>query len=133
MLITMTRTMQSALVNLPDRARVLPLLGQAFHELGDFGAEPSMVFAGPDYTQRELDDDGRHNLWRLVRMALRSGGRCYLELSVDKAERSPGRPTPTSVSAELIEQEVRARGGYVERSEEGREPMTHRMVARWGA
>src|SRR5207253_3103034 len=58
-LITMTRTLQSKSVELPDRDAVLPVLGQAFRELGDFGAEPSMVFAGPDYSRRELDDGGR--------------------------------------------------------------------------
>jgi SAM-dependent methyltransferase len=79
-----------------------------------------------------LDDDGRHNLWRLVGMALRSGGRCYVEFSLDKAEKSPGMRTPTSVSAEVVEQEMRARGGDVERSEDGPEPMMRRVVARWG-
>ncbi len=59
MLITMTTNLRATLMRLPNKRTVLPVLGQAFHELGDFGREPSMVFAGPDHDRRELDDDGR--------------------------------------------------------------------------
>jgi len=59
MLINMTRTLRSELLARDDRADVLPVLAQAFRELGGCGAEPSMVFAGPKYARRELDDDGR--------------------------------------------------------------------------
>lgn len=59
MLITMTTNLQAALRRCPNQGEVLPLLGEAFHALGDFGQEPSMVFAGPKYGQRALDDDGR--------------------------------------------------------------------------
>jgi len=59
MMINMTTNLQAALKRCPNQGDVLPVLGQAFHELGDFGQEPSMVFAGPDYPAREFDDDGR--------------------------------------------------------------------------
>ena len=62
MRITMTKTLQrslSAVACVADQRAVTALLSLAFRELGPFGAEPSMLFAGPKYARIELDDGGR--------------------------------------------------------------------------
>ncbi len=59
MLINMTRTLQSTLTRLPNPGDAVPAMSKAFHELGDFGAEPSMVFAGPKFRARRIVDEGR--------------------------------------------------------------------------
>jgi hypothetical protein len=55
----MTRTLQAELCRLADPAPVVAVLSEAFRQIGGFEQEPSMVFAGPKYAERRLDDEGR--------------------------------------------------------------------------
>lgn len=65
-----------------------------------------------------LDDTARSQLWLLCRMALRGGGRLYLEFS---ATAGPGVPDPgppglvRRLDPELVRREIEAAGGRVER------------------
>jgi hypothetical protein len=94
------------------------------------------------YVRRLFDDlraDGRENFWRLTSMALRGGGRCYVETTVDAPSgptwrRSPRFPPSPDT---LIEEAARAGGTLVERTDL-KDPRPHllplklaRLVFEW--
>ena len=66
-----------------------------------------------------IDDDARAQLWVLCRMALRSGGRLFLEFSA-RTDGAAADPSPAGLvrrlDPELVAREVRSAGGVVERS-----------------
>lgn len=89
-----------------------------------------------------LEDDGRHNLWRLAQMALRAGGRLYLEFRTGKdadAEHEFGEHFRRYLSPDTVVDEIESRGGHIEYREEdhglavykNEDPHVCRIVVRW--
>jgi SAM-dependent methyltransferase len=89
-----------------------------------------------------LEDGGRHNLWRLAGMALRTGGRLYLEFRTDKdADRAHefGDHFRRYLSPDAVVREIESAGGRVEHREEGHglavyrheDPHVCRLVTTW--
>lgn len=89
-----------------------------------------------------LENQGRHNLWRLAEMALRGGGRMYLEFRVqDDAETLSRHREDVRhlLPSQAVAEEIRRRGGQIEHREESRglahhvdgDPLVCRLVAAW--
>jgi SAM-dependent methyltransferase len=89
-----------------------------------------------------LEDPGRHNLWRLARMALRSGGRLYLEFRTRKdahQRHAFGEHFRRFLRPSAVVDEIESSGGQIEHREEGHglavyrdeDPHVCRLVARW--
>lgn len=89
-----------------------------------------------------LEDEGRHHLWRLARMALRAGGRLYLEFRTGKdakAEHAFGEHFRRFLNPDTVVDEIESSGGHIEHREEGHgyavykneDPHVCRLVARW--
>jgi SAM-dependent methyltransferase len=91
-----------------------------------------------------LEDPSRRRLWRMASMALRGGGRLYLEFRTPK-DAGPTHRFPAAhrrfVDPRQVRREIEAAGGTVEYAEQGRgrarfedeDPYLCRMVARWTA
>lgn len=89
-----------------------------------------------------LEDEGRHNLWRLAELALRAGGSLYLEFRTGKdagASHAFGEHFRRFLDPDLVVDEVEARGGHVEHREEDHglavyrdeDPHVCRLVVGW--
>jgi SAM-dependent methyltransferase len=89
-----------------------------------------------------LEDAGRHHLWRLAEMALRSGGRLYLEFRTGEDAGEPhefGEHFRRFLSPDLVVEEIESRNGRVEHREEGHglavykheDPHVCRLVVGW--
>ncbi|MPZ01077.1 MAG: class I SAM-dependent methyltransferase [Actinophytocola sp.] len=89
-----------------------------------------------------MEDDGRHNLWRIAEMALRAGGRLYLEFRTGKdakAEHVFGEHFRKFLDPDAVVDEIEARGGHIEYREEdhglavykNEDPHVCRLVVRW--
>lgn len=89
-----------------------------------------------------LRDEGRQNLWRLAQLALRGGGRLYLEFRAPRdstTEHAFGRRYRNFVEPAIVVREIEQRGGRIEyRSEgqgmaafDGEDPHVCRLVASW--
>lgn len=122
-------------VNLYDLRYVLATGARLAHEDG-----PRALYAR--FLPHALEDVGRHQLWRLARMALRPGGRLYLEFRTRKDARKPhefGKHFRRFLKPDTVVRELEARGGHVEHREEGHglavyrdeDPHVCRIVARW--
>ena len=101
---------------------------------------PCSVYAR--FLPHAVEDDARHNLWRVAQMALARGGRMFLEFRVEGGQpreyafgdhwRNPLRP-------EVVAEELARYGGHVvERVEgrglapfEGEDPLICRLVVEW--
>jgi len=89
-----------------------------------------------------LDDRARDQLWLLCRMALRGGGRLFLEFSADTGVAAP-EPAPAGLVRRLdpgaVRREIEAAGGVVERERVragtdvlgNPDPTVCRMRVRW--
>lgn len=124
------------IVDLYDLRYVLATGARLAHEGG-----PRALYAR--FLPHALDDVGRHQLWRLVSMALRPGGRLYLEFRTRKDARKPhefGKHFRRFLAPDTVVRELEARGGRIEHREEGNglavyrgeDPHVCRIVARWG-
>ena len=99
---------------------------------------PHVVYAR--FLVHALEDDGRQNLWRLTRMLLQAGGRCYLEFRVGSTKHEFGEHFRQFVRPEVVSVEIEAHCGRVEHREvstglalyESEDPPVCRMVASWG-
>lgn len=89
-----------------------------------------------------LEDTGRHHLWRLAEMALRAGGRIYLEFRTGKdaaTEHAFGEHFRRFLDPDAVVHEIESRGGHIDHREEGyglavyknEDPHVCRLVARW--
>ena len=123
--------------NLYDTRHALALGGLLSHE-----PEPVNLYGR--FLLHALTELGVGNLWRLARMALRRGGRLYLEFLAPAPDAEPGeRAFPDHFRNPLdpaaVTDQIEAAGGWVEFQETGRglgiyqndDPYLCRMVARW--
>ncbi|GAA5104962.1 hypothetical protein GCM10025762_07510 [Haloechinothrix salitolerans] len=89
-----------------------------------------------------MEDAGRHHLWRLSQMALRKGGRLYLEFRTGKdakAEHVFGEHFRRFLDPDAVVDEIETRGGKIDHREEGHglavykdeDPHVCRLVVRW--
>jgi hypothetical protein len=86
-----------------------------------------------------LEDDGRQNLWRLVRLLLQGGGRAYLEFRVTETDHVFGEHFRHFVSPEVVMEEIARNGGRIEHHEvstglavyKDEDPLVCRIVATW--
>lgn len=89
-----------------------------------------------------LQDEGRHHLWRLARMALRSGGLLFLEFRTGKdAEASHvfGEHFRRLLDPDVVVDEIESYGGHISYREEGHrlapfreeDPHVCRLVVGW--
>lgn len=101
--------------------------------------EPHVLYAR--FLVEALKDEGRENLWRLAKLALRGGGALYLEFRTgkDRATRESGGPPRNFTRPDTVADEIRSHGGRIEHRAEGRgldayegtDPHLCRLVARW--
>ena len=128
--------MQWDLVNLYDTREVLA-----------YGARLARLPQAPDVYARflphDLEPHGRENLWRLSRMALRRGGRLFLEFRTPEDRERPhvyGEHTRFYLEPEQVVAEIEAAGGTVVHLVSGNpgmaklreeDPAVCRIVARW--
>lgn len=128
-------TAKFAVLNLLDIREVLSLGGAISHE-----SEPIDVYGR--FLVHALTDDGRASPWRLGSMALRRGGRMYLEFRTGSPQDLTyefGSHYRTYKQPEEITAEIVASGGRVEYHEEGygmaiykdEDPYVCRLVASW--
>lgn len=69
-----------------------------------------------------IEDVGRHHLWRLAELALRPGGRLYLEFRTGEDADAPhefGEHFRRYLSPDLVVEELEGRGGRIEHREVG--------------
>lgn len=89
-----------------------------------------------------LEDDGRHQLWRLAEMGLRSGGNLYLEFRTGKDAATShefGEHFRRLLDPDVVVDEIESRGGHVEYREDGHglapfgneDPHVSRLVVGW--
>jgi len=122
-------------VNLYDIRQVLAIGGELAHR-----DTPPTLYGR--FLIHALEDEGRHNLWRVASMSLRRGGRFYLEfrtgLDAGK-EHEFGEHFRKYLEPETVIAEIEARGGQVEHCEAGHglavhkneDPHVCRLVATW--
>lgn len=121
--------------DLGDLRQVLAMGGRLAHD-----GHPHVLYGR--FLLQALEDAGRHNLWRLARLALRSGGRLYLEFRTGKDARQRhafGEHFRRFLAGKVVVEEIESYGGEVENREEGRglavyrdeDPHVCRLVARW--
>jgi SAM-dependent methyltransferase len=103
--------------------------------------EPCDVYVR--FTLHALTDRGRANLWRLVAMSLRRGGRLFVEFRTPRDRRRHhefGRHFRRYLPPDLVAEEIAAAGGRVVHREQGtgravvgkEDAFVCRMVAEWG-
>ncbi len=121
--------------NLYDMRQVLAMGGDLAHR-----DVPPVLYGR--FLIHALEDNGRHNLWRLASMCLRRGGRFYLEfrtgLDAGK-EHEFGEHFRKYLEPEVVVAEIEARGGHIEHQEAGHglavykneDPHVCRLVATW--
>jgi SAM-dependent methyltransferase len=121
--------------NLYDMRQVLAMGGDLAHR-----DVPPVLYGR--FLIHALEDNGRHNLWRLAGMCLRRGGRFYLEfrtgLDAGK-EHEFGEHFRKYLEPEVVIAEIEARGGHIEHQEAGHglavykneDPHVCRLVATW--
>ncbi|NMO03501.1 class I SAM-dependent methyltransferase [Gordonia sp. TBRC 11910] len=122
-------------LNLYDARQVLGIGGELAHR------DEAPVLYGR-FLIHALQDAGRKNLWRIARMALRRGGRFYLEfrtgLDAD-AEHEFGEHFRRYLEPDAVVAEIEEAGGRVEYCEAGHgfavykqeDPHVCRLVATW--
>ncbi|WP_157361719.1 class I SAM-dependent methyltransferase [Haloechinothrix halophila] len=121
--------------NLYERRQVLATGAELAHD-----ERPRVLYGR--FLVHALEDEGRHNLWRFAEMALRSGGRLYVEFRTGKdatAEHAFGEHFRRFLPSDVVVDEIESRGGHVEHREEGHglavykdeDPHVCRLVVRW--
>jgi SAM-dependent methyltransferase len=121
--------------NLYDVRQVLAMGARLAHR-----EEPATIYAR--FLVHALEDEGRHNLWRVASMGLRRGGRLYLEFRTGQdsdAEHEFGEHFRKYLHPDVVVAEIEARGGHIEHREEGHgmavykqeDPHVARLVASW--
>lgn len=123
--------------NLYDLRNVLAVGTRLAHD-----GRPRIVYAR--FLLHTLGDEARQNLWRLAQLALRGGGRLYLEFRTpldSSAEHAFGEHYRNYVEPDLVVREIEQRNGRVEYRTEGQgmalygheDPQVCRLVASWSA
>lgn len=123
-------------LDLYDLRQVLAMGARIAHEDG-----PHVLYGR--FLLHAIEDVGRHHLWRLADMALRSGGRLYLEFRTgeDAGELHEfGEHFRRYLRPDRVVEELESRGASVEHREEGHglavykheDPHVCRLVAGWG-
>jgi SAM-dependent methyltransferase len=103
-------------------------------------SEPRIIYAR--MVIDALEDDGRQNFWRLAQMALRGGGRLYLEFRTDEdaaAFHEFGDHWRHYLRPESVIAEIESRGGAIVHEERGHgraifrgeDPHVCRLVVTW--
>lgn len=121
--------------NLYDLRNVLAVGTRLAHD-----SRPRILLAR--FLVHALGVDARQNLWRLAQLALRGGGRLYLEFRTPRdstTEHAFGRRYRNYVEPDVVVGEIEQRGGRIEYQTEGQgmarhdseDPHVCRMVASW--
>ncbi|MQA15643.1 MAG: methyltransferase domain-containing protein [Pseudonocardiaceae bacterium] len=123
------------MLNLYDLRNVLTVGVRLAHE-----SRPRIVHAR--FLVHALGDEGRQNLWRLAQLALRGGGRLYLEFRTpldSTTEHAFGQRYRNYVEPDVVVREIEQRGGRIKYRMEARgmapydneDPHVCRLVASW--
>lgn len=121
--------------NLCDLRNVLAVGTRLAHDSG-----PRIVFAR--FLVHALGEQARQNLWRLSQLALRGGGRLYLEFRTPRdstTKHAFGNRYRNYVEPDVVVREIEQRGGRIQYRTEGQgmapyaseDPHVCRLVASW--